>query len=107
MAAALRGKVFGDRGPIAKLPMKCLWQRVLHLLTGIRRTMKKHLPLLDSLLLRKRSSIKPLFAKLRSGMGLEHSRHRSPINTFVRILILPGRLLPGATQGQYGHSPHP
>ena len=107
MAAALRGKVFGDRGPIAKLPMKRLWQRVLHLLAGIRRTMKKHLPLLDRLLLRKRSSIKTLFAKLRSGMGLEHSRHRSPINTFVQILILPDRLLPGATQGQYGQSPHP
>ena len=62
--------------------MKRLWQRVLHLLSGIRRTMKKHLPLLERLLLRKGSSIKILFAKLRSGMGLEHSRHRSPINTY-------------------------
>ncbi len=87
--------------------MKRLWQRVQHLLTGIRRTMKKHLPLLDRLLPRKRSSIKTLLAKLRSGMGLEHSHHRSPINAFVQLLILPGRLLPGATQDQYGHSPHP
>ena len=39
---------------IAKSLMQCLWQRVLHLPTGIRRTMKSSLlPLLDKLLLRK------------------------------------------------------
>ena len=27
-----------------------------------------------------------LFAKLKSDMGLEHSRHRSSINTFVHLL---------------------
>ena len=36
------------------------------------------LPLLDKVLLRKRCIIETLFAKLKSGMGLEHTCHRSP-----------------------------
>ena len=67
--------------------MKRLWQRGLHLLTGIGRTMKNILlPPLDKLLLRKRSIIAAPLAKLKWEMGLEHSRHRSPINAFVPIL---------------------
>ncbi len=66
--------------------MKRLWQRGLHLLTGIRRNRKNHLlPLLDKLLLRKRSILEPLLAKLKRGMGLEHSRPRSSINAFVHL----------------------
>ena len=54
--------------PIAKYLMQCLWQRVLRLLTRIRRIMKNSLlPLLDKLLLRKRSIIETLFAKGKSG----------------------------------------
>ena len=76
----------GDRGSIAKSLMQHLWQRGLHLLTA-RRTMKNLLfPLLDKLLLRKSSIIETLFAKLKPGMGLEHSRHRSPLNAFAQIL---------------------
>ena len=44
------------------------------------------LPLLDKLLLRKPSSIKILLAKLKSGMKLERSRHRSLRNVFIQIL---------------------
>ncbi len=43
------------------------------------------LSLLDQLLPRKRSIIGTLFAKLKSGMELEHSHHRSPLNTFVHL----------------------
>ncbi len=51
--------------------MQRRWQGVLHLLTGTGRTMKNHIfPLLEKLLLRKRSSIKPFFAKLKSRMEL-------------------------------------
>ncbi len=50
--------------PIAKSLMPCLWQRVLHLLTGIQRTMKNSLlPLLDKLLLRKRSITRNSFCQ--------------------------------------------
>ncbi|HBP53964.1 MAG TPA: hypothetical protein DD643_06315 [Synechococcus sp. UBA8638] len=49
--------------------------------------MKKHLmPLLDKVLLRKRCIVETLFDKLKSSMGLEHTRHRSPINALVHIL---------------------
>ena len=87
MVSALRGKVFADKGYISKSLMKRLWQRGLHLLTGIRRNMKNYLlPLLDRLLLRKPCIIETLFAKLKVGMGLEHSRHRSPTNALLHIL---------------------
>ena len=49
--------------------------------------MKNHLmPILDKLLLRKRFIVETLFDRLKSGMGLEHSRHRSPANALVHIL---------------------
>ncbi len=49
--------------------------------------MKNHLlPLLGTLLLRKRSIIETLFAKLKSGMELEYTCQRPPINGFVRTL---------------------
>ncbi len=41
---------------------------------------------MDKLLLRKRSSIKTLCAKLKQRMGLEHSRHHAPLNAFVHLL---------------------
>ena len=44
------------------------------------------MPLLDKLLLRKRFIIETLFDRMKSQMGLEHTRHRSPINAFVHIL---------------------
>ena len=87
MSAALAGKVFADKGYLSKSLLLRLWQRGLHLVTGIRRNMKNHLmPLLDKLLLRKRFIIETLFDKLKSHMGLEHTRHRSSVNALVHIL---------------------
>ena len=86
LTAGLQGKVFGDKGYISKEMMHQLWQRGLHLITGIRRDMKNHLmPLMDKLLLHKRFIIETLFHKLKSHMGLEHTRHRSPSNALVHI----------------------
>ena len=49
--------------------------------------MKNHLmPLVEKVLLRKRCIIESLFDKVKSSMGVEHSRQRSPINAFVHIL---------------------
>ena len=49
--------------------------------------MKNHLmPLLEKVLLRKRFIIESLFDKLKSSMGVEHSRQRSPINALVHIV---------------------
>ena len=48
--------------------------------------MKNYLmPILDKFLLRKRFVGETLFDKLKSEMGLEHTRHRSPTNAFVNI----------------------
>jgi len=58
MVAELEGKVFADKGYISKSLFQRLWQRGLHLITGIRRNMKNYLlPILDKILLRKRSVI--------------------------------------------------
>ena len=87
MIAELKGKVFGDKGYISKPLFQRLWQQGLHLITGIRRNMKNFLlPILDKIMLRKRFIIETLFDKLKSSMGLEHTRHRSPTNAFVHIL---------------------
>ena len=87
MTAALEGRIVGDKGYISRHLFQELWKRGLHLITSIRRNMKNYLmPLLHKLLLRKRSIIETLFDKLKSHMGLEHSRHRSAANAFVHIL---------------------
>ena len=87
LTAAVQGKVFADKGYLSQALLKRIWQRSLHLGTSIRRNMKNYLmPVLDKLLLRKRFIIETLFNKLKSGMGLEHTRHRSPMNALVHIL---------------------
>lgn len=87
MVAGLEGKLLADKGYISKKLFARLWHQGLHLLTGIRRNMKNYLmPILDKLLLRKRFIVETLFDKLKSEMGLEHTRHRSQTNAFVHIL---------------------
>ena len=87
MLGGLRGKLFADKGYIDKELFTRLWRKGLHLITGIRRTMKNYLmPWLEKVILRKRFIIETLFDKLKSQMALEHSRHRSPINAFVHII---------------------
>ena len=75
MVAELDGKIFADKGYISKALFRRLWQRGLHLITGIRRNMKNDLsPLLHRILLRKWFIIETRFDKRKSGMGLEHMR---------------------------------
>jgi IS5 family transposase len=83
----LAGKLYADKGYIGHELFRKLWQRGLHLITGIRRNMRNHLmPLADKLMLRKRFVIETVLDILKSEMGLEHSRHRSVINAMVHIL---------------------
>jgi Transposase DDE domain len=83
----LAGKLYADKGYISRALFNKLWQRGLHLITGIRRNMRNHLmPLADKLMLRKRFVIETVLDTLKSEMGLEHSRHRSVINAMVHIL---------------------
>jgi hypothetical protein len=83
----LRGKLYADKGYISRAVFTKLWQRGLHLITGIRRNMRNHLMLLgDTIMLRKRFVIETVLDILKSEMGLEHTRHRSPVNAMVHIL---------------------
>jgi Transposase DDE domain len=83
----LSGKIYADKGYISREMFRKLWQRGLHLITGIRRNMKNHLmPLADKLMLRKRFVIETVLDILKCEMGLEHSRHRSLINAMVHVL---------------------
>jgi hypothetical protein len=83
----LTGKLYADKGSISREVFHKLWQRGLHLITAIRRNMRNHLMLLgDKILLRKRFVIETVLDILKSEMGLEHSRHRSPINAMVHVL---------------------
>jgi IS5 family transposase len=83
----LAGKVYADKGYIGHELFKKLWQRGLHLITGIRRNMKNYLmPMADKIMLRKRFVIETVLDILKCEMGLEHSRHRSVTNAMVHVL---------------------
>jgi Transposase DDE domain len=83
----LKGKLYADKGYISHEVFHKLWQRGLHLITGIRRNMRNHLMLLgDKIMLRKRFVIETVFDILKCEMGLEHTRHRSPVNAMVHVL---------------------
>lgn len=87
MSAGLIGKLFGDKGYISSKLFKELLRRGLHLVTQIRSNMKnKLMPLMDRLILRKRSLIETVYHQLKDVMQVEHTRHRSPINFIVNML---------------------
>jgi hypothetical protein len=87
MTQGLFGSLFGDRGYISKPLFEKLYKRGLKLITGVKRNMKNHLmPMIEKLLLRKRFVIETIFGGLKTQMNLSHTRHRSPINSFVNIL---------------------
>ena len=83
----LSGKLDADKGYISRAVFSTLWQRGLHLITGIRRNMRNHLMLLgDKIMLHKRFVIETVLDILKSEIGLEHTRHRSPVNAMVHVL---------------------
>jgi hypothetical protein len=87
MTLKFRGKLFGDKGYIDQSLNQRLLERGLQLITGIRKRMKnKLMPLLDKLLLRKRSLIESTNNQLKHVFHLEHTRHRSPINGFANMI---------------------
>jgi hypothetical protein len=87
LARALFGKLFGDRGYISQALFEQLWEQGVQLITKLRKNMKnKLLPLLDKLLLRKRSIVETVNDQLKNISQIEHSRHRSPFNFFVNLI---------------------
>jgi len=64
-----------------------LWEQGVQLITQIRRNMKnKLMPLMDKVLLRKRSLIETVNDQLKNIAQIEHTRHRSPVNFMVNLL---------------------
>ena len=86
MTRHLAGKLYADKGYIGP---NCSTNSggVAYLITGIRRNMRNYLmPMADKIMLRKRFVIETVLDTLKSEMGLEHSRHRSPVNAMVHVL---------------------
>ena len=83
----LVGKLFGDKGYISAALFENLWSHGLQLVTHIRRNMKNALmPLIDKILLRKRSLIETVNDQLKNISQIEHTRHRSPVNFMVNLI---------------------
>jgi hypothetical protein len=81
------GKLFADKGYISKKLFEHLFEKGTTLITSIRKNMKNRLiPLVDKLLLRKRSVIETVNDQLKNMCDIEHTRHRSPINFMVNMV---------------------
>lgn len=87
LSKGLEGKIFGDKGYISRDLFQDLYRSGLRLFTGLRKDMKNHLlEHMDKILMRKRVLVESVFNVLKNNMGLEHSRHRFPVNFLVHIL---------------------
>ena len=87
LVAKVQGKVFGDRGYISQALFETLFAQGVQLITKLRKGMKnKLLPMLDKLLLRKRSLIETVNDQLKNISQIEHSRHRSVTNFLVNLV---------------------
>ena len=83
----LFGKVFADKGYISKDLFEEFFREDIQLITGIRKNMKNRLmPLMDKVLLRKRSIIETINDQLKNISQIEHSRHRSFNNFLVNLI---------------------
>lgn len=83
----VQGKLFADKGYISKKLFENLFEQGITLVTSVRKNMKNRLiPLVDKLLLRKRSVIETVNDQLKNMCDIEHSRHRSPINFMVNMI---------------------
>ena len=87
MTKKIMGKLFGDKGYISKELTDKLFKNGLQLITGIKKNMEnKLLPMIDKILLRKRSIIETVNDQLKNISNIEHSRHRSAKNFIVNLL---------------------
>jgi len=83
----LTGKLFGDKGYISQELFEKLFKKGLQLVTRLKGNMKnKLMPIIDKLLLRKRSLIETVNDQLKNISQIEHTRHRSVWNFMVNIL---------------------
>ena len=87
MAKNLFGKLFGDRGYISHQLFEILLQQNLQLITTLKKNMKNRLiPLLDKILLRKRSLRETVNDQFKNISQIQHTRHRSGCNFMVNVI---------------------
>ena len=88
LCSRLFGKLIADRGYISQPLFEQLLDTFgVQLITKLRKNMKNRLlPLIDKLLLRKRAIIESVVDQLKNISQIEHTRHRSPINSFINII---------------------
>jgi hypothetical protein len=79
--------IINDKGYISAKQAESLFSRGVQLITGLRAKMKQKLiPLMDKILLRKRSLIETVNDQLKNISQIEHTRHRSPANFLINLL---------------------
>ncbi|WP_158837965.1 IS982 family transposase [Polaribacter sp. L3A8] len=83
----LFGKIFGDKGYIGKDLFERLFVDGIHLITKVRKNMKKKaMDYMDKVILRKRAIIETVNDVLKNTCQIEHSRHRS-FDNFITNMI--------------------
>jgi len=83
----VQGKLYADKGYISQKLFEHLYEKGISLVTNVKKNMKnKLMPLMDKILLRKRSVIETVNDQLKNMCNIEHSRHRSPTNFFVNLV---------------------
>ena len=87
LCRGLFGKVYADKGYVARWLVDLLRARQLELITKVRKNMKpvQHSPF-DQALLRRRSLIETVFDELKNLCQVEHTRHRSHANFIVNLM---------------------
>ena len=83
----LFGKLYGDKGYISSPLFKELFEKGIKFITPFRKKMKNRLlPMIDKIMLRKRSLIETVNDQLKNISQISHSRHRSVLNFMVNII---------------------
>jgi hypothetical protein len=81
------GKLYGDKGYVGAQITSLLFDKGIHLVTGIRNNMKNQLmEMKDKILLRKRAVIETINDELKNICQIEHSRHRS-FSNFIANMV--------------------
>nr|ADO19008.1 transposase [Nostoc flagelliforme str. Sunitezuoqi] len=81
------GKLFGDKGYISQQLFELLFKKNIQLITSVKKNMKNRLmPLIDKILLRKRSLIETVNDQLKNISQIQHTRHRSVCNFMVNVI---------------------
>ena len=81
------GKIYGDKGYLGKDLFDILFVDGIHLITKVRKNMKKKaIDFMDKVFLRKRAIIESVNDVLRNVCYIEHTRHRS-VDNFISNLV--------------------